>query len=719
LFDGRPALPLDSSDVGLLIAAGTLDWSQIDPSIFGTLFERFLDPEKRGQIGAHYTDSEKIMMIVEPVILQALRAEWVKARTEIEELLNGSRTPPIRAKTRRRMSPQEAAEEARSRYLERLRTLTILDPACGSGNFLYLALQAVKDLELKANLECEACGLSPRAPAVGPEIVRGIEINALAAELARTTIWIGDIQWGMRNAIYARPEPILRPLEAIECRDALVKRNQGGTYEEAKWPAAKFIVGNPPFLGGQFIRSGLGDEYHEALTELYEDRVPSSADLVTYWFEKARAALELDQTVRVGLVATQSIRRGSSRSVLDRIQSTAEIFEAWSDEEWTIDGADVRISIVCFGMGDKYKKLDGSVVTRINSDLSAGSVDLTTARRLIENLSVGFQGPVKVGPFDVPGEVAREWLCKPLNPNGRGNSDVLVPTMNGNDIVKRSRGRWIIDFGDRTEAEASLYELPFEYVREHVKPIRATNRDRQRRENWWRLGRSGADLKEATSKLRRFIVTPRVARHRIFAWAASPMLPDTRLVAIARDDEITMGILQSRFHESWSLRLGGWHGVGNDPQYTPTLGFETFPFPEGLTPNVPAKDYADDPRAIAIVKAAKRLDDLRSNWLNPSDLVEIVSEVAPGYPDRILPKNALAAAVLRTRTLTNLYNERPQWLTDAHRDLDAAVAAAFGWPADISDENTLAKLLELNLTRAGSAPANAGAQDEDDDEDRG
>jgi hypothetical protein len=124
-------------------------------------------------------------------------------------------------------------------------------------------------------------------------------------------------------------------------------------------------------------------------------------------------------------------------------------------------------------------------------------------------------------------------------------------------------------------------------------------------------------------------------------------------------------------------------------------------------------------RAIAIVKAAKRLDDLRSNWLNPSDLVEIVSEVAPGYPDRILPKNALAAAVLRTRTLTNLYNERPQWLTDAHRDLDAAVAAAFGWPADISDENTLAKLLELNLTRAGSAPANAGAQDEDDDEDRG
>jgi type II restriction/modification system DNA methylase subunit YeeA len=222
LFDGRRALPLDSGDIGLLIAAGSLDWSQIDPSIFGTLFERFLDPEKRGQIGAHYTDADKIMMIVEPVILRPLNAEWIAAKAEIEALLNGRLQPPMREKPRRRMRPDEAAEEVRSRFLERLRKLTILDPACGSGNFLYLALQAVKDLELKANLQCEALGLSPRAPAVGPEILHGIEINPLAAELARTTIWIGDIQWGIRNAIYARPEPILRPLEAIECKDALI-----------------------------------------------------------------------------------------------------------------------------------------------------------------------------------------------------------------------------------------------------------------------------------------------------------------------------------------------------------------------------------------------------------------------------------------------------------------------------------------------------------------
>jgi type II restriction/modification system DNA methylase subunit YeeA len=287
--------------------------------------------------------------------------------------------------------------------------------------------------------------------------------------------------------------------------------------------------------------------------------------------------------------------------------------------------------------------------------------------------------------------------------------------MNGNDVVKRSRGRWIIDFGERTEAEASLFELPFEYVREHVKPLRATNRDRQRRENWWRLGRSGADLKLATSNLRRFIVTPRVARHRIFVWSASPMLPDTRLVAITRDDDFTMGLLQSRFHEAWSLRLGGWHGVGNDPQYTPTLGFETFPFPEGLTPNTPAKDHGKEPHAIAIAKVAKRLVELRNNWLNPPDLTDVVPEVVPGYADRMLAKNEKAAAELTKRTFTNLYNQCPQWLTDAHRDLDAAVAAAYGWPADISEDDALAKLLEMNMARTSENVASSDAENEFDD----
>jgi type II restriction/modification system DNA methylase subunit YeeA len=171
---------------------------------------------------------------------------------------------------------------------------------------------------------------------------------------------------------------------------------------------------------------------------------------------------------------------------------------------------------------------------------------------------------------------------------------------------------------------------------------------------------------------------------------------------VVRDDDFTFGILQSRFHEVWSLRLGGWHGVGNDPQYTPRMGFETFPFPEGLTSDIPAAEYADHPRVVAIAEAARRLNELREAWLNPPDLVERVPEVVPGYPDRIVPVGPKAAAILKKRTLTNLYNERPAWLDNAHRELDAAVAGAYGWPADISEEDALARLLDLNRERAAA-----------------
>ncbi len=266
LFDGRRALKLEADEIGLLQAAASLDWSQIDPTIFGTLFERFLDPDKRAQIGAHYTDPGKIMLIVEPVILRPLRQEWAAAKADIEALVEQARGKRGKAFA----NAMGKAEEARSKFIERLCKVTILDPACGSGNFLYLALQGVKDIELTANLECEALGLAPRTPAVGPEIVHGIEINPLAAELARTTIWIGDIQWRIRNGIYALPQPILRKLDSIECRDALIEKMEDGRYIEASWPAAEFIVGNPPFLGIRLMRNGLGDSTVERLFEVYE-----------------------------------------------------------------------------------------------------------------------------------------------------------------------------------------------------------------------------------------------------------------------------------------------------------------------------------------------------------------------------------------------------------------------------------------------------------------
>ena len=474
------------------------------------------------------------------------------------------------------------------------------------------------------------------------------------------------------------------------------------TWREAEWPHAEFIVGNPPFLGDRKMIAGLGEEYVEAVRSVYDGRVLGRSDLVCYWFAKALDALAAGASARVGLVATNSISGGNNLLVLTRIADRALIFEAWSDEEWTIEGAAVRVALVCFATSPKDQpRLDGRVVDEINADLSAGALKVYSAIRLRENAGVSFIGTQKNGAFDIPGNLARDWLRSPLNPNGKPNSVVLKPWANGQDITNRPSDRWIIDFGVRMpEGDASLFEQPFQHVVEKVRPDRANLRRKWHRTYWWLHGDPRPALRVAIRKLERFIDTPRVAKHRLFVWMPSVCLPDSATVAIARDDNSTFGLLHSRFHEAWSLRLGTWLGVGNDPRYTPTTTFETFPFPEGLTPNIPATDNADDPRAIAIAKAAKQLDELRNAWLNPPDLVKIEPEVVEGYPDRILPKDAEAEVTLKSRTLTKLYNERPQWLDEAHRDLDAAVAAAYGWPADISEEDALAKLLELNLERA-------------------
>jgi type II restriction/modification system DNA methylase subunit YeeA len=313
-------------------------------------------------------------------------------------------------------------------------------------------------------------------------------------------------------------------------------------------------------------------------------------------------------------------------------------------------------------------------------------------------------GDTKGGPFDISGELARQWLTMASNPNGRPNADVLRPWVNGLDVTRRPRDEWIIDFGwTGTVEAAALYEAPFAYCERHVYPGRAENRRKLYKEYWWRHVEPRPGMWRALTSQARYIATPTVAKHRVFVWLSSRICPDHQLIIVARDDETSFGILHSRFHEAWSLRLGTWLGVGNDPRYTPTTTFETFPFPEGLTPNVPAVDYAADPRAVAIATAARELDRLRNAWLNPPDLIKIVPEVVPGFPDRILPVNPSAEKELKKRTLTNLYNARPTWLANAHRDLDAAVAAAYGWPSDIAEEDALARLLELNRARSANA----------------
>jgi type II restriction/modification system DNA methylase subunit YeeA len=422
----------------------------------------------------------------------------------------------------------------------------VLDPACGSGNFLYLALLALKDLEHRTNLDAEALGLERQFPSVGPECVKGIEINPYAAELARVTVWIGEIQWMRRNGFDVARKPILRPLGTIECRDAVISPDGS----EPAWPAAEFIVGNPPFLGGKLMRSGLGNDEVEILFSLYRRRVPPEADLVTYWFEKACTQVASGQTKRVGLVATNSIRGDANRRVLDRIASDSCIFEAWSDEPWVVEGASVRVSLICFGATEDAPRLEGRPASRINADLTAGDVDLTKAKCLDENRGVSFMGDTKGGAFDVPGALARVWLQLPTNPNGRKNAEVLRPWRNGQDITRRSADKWVIDFGwERSEQEASLFEAPFEYIKARVLPERAKNRRDSYRMRWWRHVEPRPALMGKLAQLERYIVTPRVAKHRIFVWLDSAVAPDCQLIAITRDDDTTLGILHSRFHE--------------------------------------------------------------------------------------------------------------------------------------------------------------------------
>ena len=305
-------------------------------------------------------------------------------------------------------------------------------------------------------------------------------------------------------------------------------------------------------------------------------------------------------------------------------------------------------------------------------------------------------GDTKSGPFDITGDLAREWLRLPANPNGRPNADVLKPWMNGKDITRRPAGKWIVDFGwSMVQDEAALYEAPFQHVKKHVFPKRRRNRRESYRVNWWRHVEPRQGMWRTLDGLSRYIATPRVAKYRLFVWCHARICPDSAVIVIARDDDTTFGILHSRFHEVWSLRLGT--SLEDRPRYTPTTTFETFPFPDGLSPDVPAADYAEDPRAIAIAEAARRLVELRDRWLNPPEWVEWVNEPVPGYPKRPVSRDEAAARELKNRTLTNLYNASPQWLADAHANIDAAVAAAYGWPADISEDEVLRKLLAMNL----------------------
>jgi hypothetical protein len=711
LFDSDEVIEFTAVELTVVAEASKLDWSQVEPAILGTLFERGLDPEKRGQLGAHYTDREKILMVVEPVVMAPLRREFEAMQAQVRELLAGRTPAPFTLDLRPRVNRPKWERDAEAvffAFLERLRGVRVLDPACGSGNFLYLTLKLLKDLEKEASQwASQELRITYPQPEVGPGSVRGIEINPYAAELARVSIWVGHIQWHIDNGFGYKRDPILEPLDTIECRDAILAYDAEGKPCPADWPEAEFIVGNPPFLGGKLMREGLGDQYVDGVFGAWKGVVARESDLVCYWHEKARQQIESNQTRRAGLLSTNSIRGGPNRRVLERITNSGEIFMAWSDEPWILDGAAVRVSIVGQDDGSESDRfLNGRPVSSIYPNLTGGlSVDVTVARRMPENAGVAFMADTKGGAFDIPGELARKMLTAPSNTNGRPNSDVVVPWVNGLDITRRPRDMFIIDFGTTaTVVQAAAYEMPFEYVDQHVRPVRILNKRGSYRDVWWRHVEPRPAMRRALATLPRFIGTVVVAKYRLFSWVFHPTLPDHRLIVIARDDDYAFGILHSRLHETWSLRLGTWIGKGNDPQYTPTSTFETFPFPWPLNTPDAALTPEQCAHRDAIGAAAKALDEARQHWLNPPELVRVEADVVPSLPPRVLPVDEGAAKELAKRTLTNLYNQRPTWLANLHRDLDRAVFAAYGWPDDIEEEELLRRLLALNLERAGVAP---------------
>jgi len=677
LFADDSVFDLTSADMGTLRAAADLDWSAVEPAIFGTLFERSLDPGKRSQLGAHYTSKEDILLIVEPVIMAPLERRWQEVRSEAQELAAKTQTAKGGAYNKLRAQLQDKLFA----WVEELSKVRILDPACGSGNFLYVALRRMLDLWKEAYVFAAAHSLPTFLPfQVTPAQLYGLETNVYAHELASVVVWIGYLQWLNDNCIGWPTEPILRKLDNIQHRDAILTHDAEGKAVEPAWPDAEFIIGNPPFLGGSKMRAELGDEYVNELRTLYEGRVPGGADLVTYWFERARALAESAQVKRAGLLATQAIRAGSNLKVLQRIAESGSIFMAWSDRPWTLDGAAVRVSILGFDNGtEQTKTLDDRRVQRINPDLTS-ETNLMEAQPLRENALLGFKGQEKNGEFDIGADIARDMLEAPLNPNGRPNSDVVHPWVSGTDIAHRPRGIFIIDFGvDRSEEDSALYEAPFEYLRQHVHAERMKNNRKVYREKWWIHGEPRPAFRNRIAKLDRYIVTPRVSKHRIFSWVKSDVVPDSRLYAFTLEDDYFLGVLHSRLHEVWSFATCSWHGDGSEggrPTYVSSTCFETFPFPWP-----PGHEPKESPLVEAIAEAARELVEKRDAWLNPPNA---------------------SAEELKKRTLTNLYNARPAWLSDAHRKLDEAVFAAYGWPSTLTDAELLERLLALNHERTAA-----------------
>lgn len=744
LFKGAGAdgysLLLTPEQIDLLIEAARANWREVEPAIFGTLLERALDPTERHALGAHYTPRAYVERLVLPTVIEPLRAQWANAQAAA--LVLAHEAAALQGKAAEAKLAEARAEV--KKFHHHLCTIRVLDPACGSANFLYVTLEHLKRLEGEVLNQLEALGhtqdqLGFEGETVTLQQLRGIELNERAAALAELVLWIGYLQWHIRargNAAVA--EPVVHNYGNIECRDAvlawdaqelayddagqLLSRWDGRTYKihpvtgeqvpdeaaqvpqwryvgarPATWPQADFIVGNPPFIGKLRMREALGDGYVQALRSAWPE-VPDSADFVMFWWHHAAAQVAAGHTRRMGLITTNSLTMVFNRRVVQAaLDKGTHLDMAIPDHPWvdSANGAAVRIAMTVLAAGSG----EGQVLTVTNEqtgEFGEVAVNLHEQSGLIHaDLKVG-ANVTQAKPLQANSKLSSAGVI----PHGAGmqltpeeaaalEPDAPIkPYRNGKDLTDKSRDLLVIDcYGLDSEQVRNRYPKLYQWLLDRVKPERDVNKDKDLREKWWLHRRNNEDMRRALAGLPRYIATVMTAKHRVFQFLDGAILPDQMLVVFGLDDAYSLGILSSQLHIEWALATGGT--LEDRPRYNKTRCFDTFPFPDqdtGLTPALRER----------IAQLAEQIDQHRKQVL------------AAGHQGLTLTGLYNVLAALRAgRTLTTKEKTiHTQGLVgvlrELHDELDAAVLTAYGLSAD-ADANTdavLHRLVALNAERA-------------------
>jgi hypothetical protein len=735
-FASAEALPLQRKELELLRRASAADWSAVEPSIFGTLLVRALTPEERHRLGAEYTPRAFIERLVRPTVEEPVRERWTAVQAEVMQLRESFTLP---TSTTRKLTKAERDKSAEVRAIwaapvlgfhKWLRGLRILDPACGSGNFLYVTMHALKRVEVEVfRLLADVQGgqISTRMDEIDPGQFYGIEVKAWAREIAELTLWIGFHQfWRQQHGDVQPVEPLLRDTGTIECRDAvlawdaIVHRPEKDRLDptprivhpvtgqlvpdpqaklkyweyvgarQAEWPEADFIVGNPPFLGQARQRDAFGDGYVDALRRAYDD-VADSVDFVMYWWHRAARAAAADRIVRAGLITTSSLVQVWNREVIAKaMRSGVRVVWAIPDHPWVDESgsADVRVAMtvmsvegipaVRFTVGNDGIVIREEHATRLNADLTALADVATSARTALRaNDAMCAQGMgLRGAGFLVDSDEAERLGAADLS-----NAAILKPYRNGRDLASRPRNVYVIDFGLMDEENARKYPLLFDIVRARVKPDRDAHARESLKRFWWRFGWPRGDLRDAIRGLERFVVTVGTAKHRFFTFLPVATTPDEKLVCIPSDDAFVLGALSSRIHVAWALATGGRLGVGNDPVYVKSTGFDAFPFPDpsdtGRTSVRDTAEHLDAHRKSAIA---------RDERVTMTGMYNVVAKLRSG--EALTPKE---------RTIHEL--AACGVLRDIHDELDALVADAYGWPWPMTDAEILDRLVALHDVR--------------------